>query len=79
MKTVSLKLTEGLERKLATKARKRGTTKSDLIRQALRVYFASEDDPTPGSCLDLAADLFGCVEGPPDLSSNKERLEGFGA
>ena len=34
--------------------------------------------PTPGSFLDLSYDLAGCLEGPGDLSTNPEHMEGFG-
>lgn len=30
------------------------------------------------SAYELAKDLFGCVAGPPDLSTNKAYFEGFG-
>ena len=32
----------------------------------------------PNSCLDLAKDLIGSVEGPSDLSFNKKYLKGYG-
>ncbi|HPO15310.1 MAG TPA: CopG family transcriptional regulator [Candidatus Hydrogenedentes bacterium] len=78
MKTVTLKLDEGLDKKLSATARKQGTTKSDLLRKALLLYMSSEIAVQPGSCLDLADDLIGCVEGPADLSTNKEYIKGFG-
>lgn len=31
------------------------------------------------SALELAGDLAGCVDGPPDLSTNSEYMKGFGA
>ena len=30
------------------------------------------------SCLELMKDYIGCCEGPPDLSTNKKYLEGYG-
>jgi len=78
MKTVSLKLEAGLNRRLSAAATKQGTSKSDLVRTALRAYFAAEGTGRPGSCLDLAGDLIGSVEGPSDLSVNKKHLKGFG-
>lgn len=34
--------------------------------------------PRPGSALELAGDLVGCIEGPGDLSTNPKYMEGFG-
>lgn len=78
MKTVSLKLTESLDEKLAAVAAKRGASKSALVREALETYIQSERSVQPESCLELGKDLFGCVEGPTDLSSHKKHMKGFG-
>jgi len=32
----------------------------------------------PVSCYDLAKDYIGCIEGPPDRSTNKAYMAGFG-
>ena len=78
MKTMSLKLTEFLDEKLAGIAAKRGASKSALVREALETYIETEKSIRPGSCLELGKDLFGCVEGPTDLSSHKRHMKGFG-
>ena len=78
MKTVSLKLAAGMDRRLAATARKQGTSKSDLMRTALEAYFVAKRPGFLGSCLDLADDLIGCLEGPADLSTNKRRMKEFG-
>lgn len=78
MKTVSLKLPDDLARTLEDRARSRGTTKSEIVRAALAGYFAQSPPPGKGSFLALARDLVGCLEGPGDLSSNKEYLKGYG-
>ena len=78
MKTISVKVPEELEAKLAAVAARRGESKSTLIRTAIEQLIASEKDITPNSCLDLSRDLVGCVDGPTDLSYNKKRLEGYG-
>lgn len=77
MTTVSLKMPEALEQKLARVAQRRGSSKSDVMREALE-RFLDTSASHPDSCLDLASDLIGCVEGPADLSHNKAHLEGFG-
>jgi hypothetical protein len=39
----------------------------------------AENEPMAGmSAYDLAKDLLGCIDGPPDLSTNKAYFEGFG-
>ncbi len=78
MSYVSVRIGDDLERELIAIARKRGTSKAEIIREALRVYLTSADDAEPGSCFDLARDLFGCFEGPSDLSYNKEYMKDFG-
>ena len=79
MTTISLKLPRALAVKLAAAARRQGTSKSALIREALESYFAQGDGAHFVSCYDLAADLAGSVDsGVGDLSYNKKRMEGYG-
>lgn len=78
MKILSLKLPETLLDKLDFTARKRGETRSTLLREAIERIVLKEGHIQDGSCLDLAKDLAGCVNGPEDLSFNKERMDGYG-
>jgi metal-responsive CopG/Arc/MetJ family transcriptional regulator len=78
MKTLTVKVPEDLDLKLAAAAAKRGESKSDLIRTALESIVRANETITPNSCLDLAKDIVGAVEGPSDLSYNKEHLKGYG-
>lgn len=79
MKTLSLKVPEALDRKLAALVRRRGVRKSIVVREALSRYLDESPEVRHGSFLDLAGDLFGCVKAaPPDLSSNPRHLAGFG-
>ena len=78
MKTISLKLPEHLERELAARAKREGRTKSALIRQAIETYLSRGAKPMEGSFLELAGDLIGCLEGPGDLSYNKQHLQELG-
>jgi metal-responsive CopG/Arc/MetJ family transcriptional regulator len=79
MKTISLKLTEDLLRKLERTARERGQSKSDVIRSALEQYLnGARAAQRSVSALELAGDLVGCGEGPGDLSTNPKYMEGFG-
>lgn len=79
MKSISLKVTDGLDQQLETAAEAQQTTKSDVVREALEMYFADNKRGYLGSCLALAGDLVGCAEGPEDLSFDKRHLSGFGA
>ena len=78
MKTLSLKLPESLLEKLDSTARRRGESRSALLREAIETVIEGESQIRDGSCLDLAKDLAGCVNGPEDLSFNKRRMDGYG-
>jgi predicted DNA-binding protein len=77
MPTISLKIPVALDRRLRRIAEVRQTTRSAVIRAAIE-HLAAESAERTGSCLALASDLIGCVEGPADLASNKQHLQGFG-
>ena len=78
MKTISLKLSDSLDRRIASQAKKRGVSKSQLVRDALESYLENGGAMKGPSCLDLVRDLAGAFEGPPDLSTNPKYLEGYG-
>lgn len=79
MKTVTVKLPASLNARLDRAARRRGQTKSDVIREALEgLLNGSRGTRTARSALELAGDLVGCVEGPGDLSTNPKYMEGLG-
>jgi len=78
MENISVKLPESLIAVLNAAARKRGENRSSLIRTAIETYIAGENKAQKGSCLDLSQDLAGSVKGPPDLSSNRKYLRGYG-
>ena len=78
MRTLTVKVPEELDLKLAAVAKKMRETKSNLIRTAIEHIVESSEDVTPNSCLDLAEDLMGSVEGPTDLSHNKKYFKGYG-
>jgi hypothetical protein len=78
MKTLSLKLPDEIDARLTALARRRGASKSEIVRGALEVYLESGGAPAKGSVLDLAGPLVGSLEGPRDLSCRKEYLEGYG-
>jgi Arc/MetJ-type ribon-helix-helix transcriptional regulator len=78
MKTLTVKVPEDLDLKLTAVAAKRRESKSALIRAALDLLVKSSEAITPNSCLDLAKDLIGSVEGPSDLSYSNKHLKGYG-
>ena len=78
MKTLTVKVPEELDLKLAAVAKKIGESKSNLIRSAIEHIVTSNPAITANSCLDLAQDLAGSLEGPTDLSHNKKHFTGYG-
>jgi metal-responsive CopG/Arc/MetJ family transcriptional regulator len=78
MNTVSLKVSDPLATQLVETARRKGISKSALIRDALQVYLQAEHEARPGSALSEVADLVGILSGPEDLSVNKSYLRNFG-
>jgi hypothetical protein len=78
MKTLCLKIPEAVDARLAATARKTGQSKSAVVRAILDEYLSQGKPAAEVSCLDLAGDLVGCVEGPGDLSTNPRYMRGFG-
>ncbi len=78
MKTLSLKVSGAMDRKLAAFVARRRVSKSEVIRAALEAYLKSEGRGGAGSALDLVQDLVGCVRGPGDLSTNAKYMKDFG-
>jgi hypothetical protein len=78
MKTISLKLPDGLHAKLLRLAKARQQTKSDVVRDALEQLLNGTPSARSVSALELAGELVGSCEGPGDLSTNPKYLEGFG-
>ena len=77
MSTVSLKMPEELATRLAAAARRRGITRSALVRDALESYLR-RGGAGNGTAADLARDLIGVLEGPRDLSEHSKHTKGFG-
>jgi predicted transcriptional regulator len=75
MKTLTMKLPDGLLGWLEHEAKRTRRPKSALAREILQRHQQQHRQ----SAFDLAADLCGCVEsGLRDLSRNKKHLKGFG-
>jgi predicted transcriptional regulator len=78
VKTVSIKLPDGLDARLTAVALRRKVSKSTVIRAALERALRIDGTPRAGSALALARGLVGCLSGPGDLSTNKAYLKDFG-
>lgn len=75
MEVMTIKLPKRLLQRVKDEARGKRTTKSAVVRSCLEEAFSQRRE---GSCLDLAADLVGILDGPRDLSTNKKYLRGLG-
>ena len=78
MKTLTLRLDEALYAKVLSISKRRKTTRSEVVREALYVYFEKDNGSSKGSAFELACDLAGVVAGSANLSVNKIHLKGFG-
>jgi hypothetical protein len=73
--TISLKVPDTLDSRLAEEAQLRRTSKSAVIRECVEKMLLAPRKNGAASCLDLAGDLAGCLKGPPDIATNLEDLE----
>jgi len=78
MDNLTLKIPDVIKEKLKSYARRKGLSKSEIVRNALLEYFERDESVTPGTFYDLAKDLAGSVKGKSDLSTNKAHLSGYG-
>lgn len=79
MKTLSLKIPEQLDRRIAHEVARRHIPKSVLVREALDKYLAGAAPAGKRPrFLDLAGDLIGRYSGPGDVSTNPKYLKDFG-
>ena len=78
MTPISLKMPRQLAREVTEAARRRGVSRSALIREILEAFLRSERSTQQESALSQAADLAGAFPGPEDLSVNPDYMRGFG-
>ena len=78
MTPISLKMPRRLALEVSEVARRRGVSRSALIREALEAFLRAERADEPVSALTLANDLAGAFSGPADLSVNPDHMRGFG-
>lgn len=76
---VTIRLDDQTERRLRQEALSSRRSESEIVRDALTAYFARVRRRVTALEVARRAGIIGCAEGlPPDLSTNKEYLEGFG-
>ena len=74
--TLTLKISKQLRSQIASAAKRRGITQSELVRQAIESTLRAHQPVA--SAYDRISDLIGIYDGPGDLSTNKKYMEGFG-
>lgn len=79
MKMISFKLPKHLVELVNQEAKRRGVTKSEVMRDALQRSLFREKKKGRVSCLDLISHLVGTAKNAPrDLSTNPKYMEGYG-
>ena len=78
MKAISIKLPDPLFHDLAQRAKSNASTQSEIIRSALVAYLQRDAEPSTASCAERASRWIGMMDGPADLSTNPDHLQGFG-
>ena len=79
MSTLTVKMPEKLYLRLRDEAAGRGINCSEFIRQAVESMLNVGEQPAAGTCLSLARDLVGCLDGERDLATNPRHMKGFGS
>jgi len=74
MRTVSFKLPVELDEALDNLARERGTTRSELVRDAIDALAKGKRRSVTAAVDELGL----AVDGPTDLSTNRKHLAGYG-
>jgi hypothetical protein len=74
MPVVTVKVSEALNRRLASEAERRRISKSAVLREAFTKYAGA----TKGTLAERARHLIGSIDGPGDLSQKSKTLAGYG-
>ena len=77
MKTLSLKIPETIDRRLAEVVARRGISKSDAVREALEAYLSADKKLQPGPCWISPQISRAALRGPGDLSTNPRYMKNY--
>jgi predicted DNA-binding protein len=76
---ITVRVPQTLTARLRSRSRAKGTTESELVREALENYLGHSAGECSAYELAEEAGIIGCLRGAPtDLSTNPRHLRGFG-
>jgi hypothetical protein len=78
MVTLTVKIPEGLASKLEALVRRRGQSRSEVVREAIERAVEEGQEGSGPSVYDLVHDLIQPSRGPKDLATNPKHMRGFG-
>jgi predicted DNA-binding protein len=82
MSVLTCKLPRALDGRLAQLARRRGVSKSVVVREAIEAKIAEDAESPirqPANLIEALGDSVGCIaSGKRDLARNKKHLRGYG-
>jgi hypothetical protein len=78
MTTMTIKMPEQMSVRLRQQSAELGVNCSEFVRQAVEKLLNAGPQTAAGTCLSLASDLDGCLDGPRDLATNPDHMKGFG-
>ncbi len=78
MDTLTLKIPDSIKEKLKNYSRRKGISRSEIVRNALLEYLDRDELKKDGTFYDLAKDIAGSVDESPDLSKNKKHFSDYG-
>jgi metal-responsive CopG/Arc/MetJ family transcriptional regulator len=76
---ITVRVPQALTARLRTRSRAKGTTESELVREALETYLGKTNEARSAYDLAEAAGIIGAARNlPKDLSTNPRHMKGFG-
>lgn len=76
---ITVRIPERLTARLRSQSKAKGTTESDLVREALENYLGRSGNERSAFEMAEEAGIIGIAQnGPKDLSTNRRHLRGFG-